>query len=679
MQRKALTEKMIVLGVDGFEPKMAKKYLDQGKMPNLQKFIEKGAAREDLYLLGGVPTVTPPLWTTLSTGAYPGTHGITCFFGHNHGQLDTLVYNLDSRRCKAEQLWDVLAESGKKTLVWHWPGSAWPPTSNNPNLHVVDGAQPTAVNSGVAVIDMLKIVIASDKFKEGQFLPNTTTLPKGAGCIIEDVDNLMEEELKSNAFKESLAKGLAIKNIITCTEENEIHTLGQMMADSVKYPIKEATGWANAPDGAKEFVIILGKGTERRPVLLLKNAQGVYDTVSVYKSKKEKKPIVTIQGENSVFNVVDTLKNDQGQEILCNRHYHVLDIKPDGSHVTMLVDMALDMSKDDMWHPKTLYKEILDNVGPVPSRPGVSGNKERLVEKVLIPTYDVYCQWQADALTHFMENDSYDVIFSHIHNVDAAGHFFWHYAKHQEEWGNNEKAYQDFIEKIYIQTDNYLGQFLPYVDKGWTTIITSDHGLLIQENHAKELGEIGGLTTPVMEELGYTTLIKDADGNKTHDIDWENTKAICSRGDHIWINLKGRDEHGIVDPKDKYDLETQIIDDLYNYRDQKTGKRIVALAMRNKDAVILGMSGEECGDIIFFIEESFNVIHANSLPTQDGYADSSVSPIFVAAGPGIKAGFKTDRVIRQVDVAPTMAFLSGVRLPAQSEGSPVHQILTEEI
>ncbi|MFD2693742.1 hypothetical protein [Sporolactobacillus shoreicorticis] len=25
------------------------------------------------------PTITPPCWTTLTTGTYPGTRGITCY------------------------------------------------------------------------------------------------------------------------------------------------------------------------------------------------------------------------------------------------------------------------------------------------------------------------------------------------------------------------------------------------------------------------------------------------------------------------------------------------------------------------------------------------------------------------------------------------------------------------
>lgn len=681
MKRKALTEKIAVIGVDGFDPKLAKKYLDEGKMPNLKKFMEKGSCREDLVLLGAVPTVTPPLWTTLATGAYPGTHGITCFFGHNHGQLDTLVYNLDSRRSKAEPLWNIYAEeANKKTLVWHWPGSSWPATSESPNLHVVDGTQPQTINTGVARVDISKIVIASEKIEEAQFLPNTSTISPGAGCIIDNVEDLMEDDGEVSYLRAAITAGAkTIKNIITCEEENEIHVLAKMIADTVKSPIKPATGWANAPAGAKEFTIFLGKGLERRPALLLQNEQGVYDRVEVYKSKKDLEPIVAIEGENSVYDVVDTIKDDNGETITCNRNYHVLTLKPDGSQVMVLIGLALDINKDDLFHPKSLLKEVVENVGYVPTRPVVNGANEMLVDKVFIPTWDHYSQWQADCLTYFMKNNKYDVIFSHLHNVDNGGHLFWHFAKHQEKWGNNEEAYKKFIERMYIQTDNYIGRFLPFIDEGWTIIITSDHGLSVQENLGVELGEAGGITTPVMEELGYCKMLRDENGNKTHEFDWANTKAIASRGNYIYINLKGRDEHGIVDPKDKYDLETQIISDLYNYRDPKTGKRAVALALRNKDAAILGMSGPECGDIIYFKEETFNVIHADSLSTQNGYADSSLSPIFVAAGPGIKEGYRTERLIRQVDIAPTMAFLTGVRLPAQSEGSPVHQILTEEI
>lgn len=69
VQRAARADKILVLGVDGMDPRLTKKYVEEGKMPNVAKFIARGAQREDLVLLGGHPTVTPPMWTTLSTGS----------------------------------------------------------------------------------------------------------------------------------------------------------------------------------------------------------------------------------------------------------------------------------------------------------------------------------------------------------------------------------------------------------------------------------------------------------------------------------------------------------------------------------------------------------------------------------------------------------------------------------
>ena len=73
------TEKLIVLGIDGMDPRFTKYMLDKGEMPALKEFVARGGCREDLVMLGGMPTITPPMWTTLSTGAQASTHGITGF------------------------------------------------------------------------------------------------------------------------------------------------------------------------------------------------------------------------------------------------------------------------------------------------------------------------------------------------------------------------------------------------------------------------------------------------------------------------------------------------------------------------------------------------------------------------------------------------------------------------
>ena len=678
MNRKALTDKLIVLGVDGFDPSLAKKFMDQGLMPNLKNFKEAGSAREDLVLLGNMPTVTPPMWTTLATGATSRTHGITAFFNPHPTDLEKCRYALDSSLCKAEQLWNVTAESDLKTLVWHWPGSSWPPTSDSPNLHVVDGTQPAAVNFGVAIIDWEKICVASSDITELKFSSHEKA-QAGAGCVITDLEDTIatdDQDINGADALNTVIAGDEIELYSLNKDETEVKLLGNINLDYINSPIKEPSGWTSCPEGAKEFTIITSSGYVRRPALILKNEAGIYDRIAIYKNKKATEPQCVLENDKYTFGFIDEINVD-GEVKHAHKCMRILELAEDGSYIRLWMSMAIDIDNDSVFHPKSLLRDVQKHVGYVPPVSQVSGSNTELVEKAMLPSWDVYSKWQSDCLTYFMDNNSYDVIFSHLHNIDLVGHQFWHFAKHRDEWQNDEKKYQGYIQYMYEQTDRYLGKFFPYLEKGWTIIITSDHGLMTEENEPPVLGE-ACVNIPVMRTLGYTVMKKDENGNELHKIDWSKTKAIATRSGHIYLNLIGRTDHGIVDPKDQYELEDQIISDLYNYRDEVTGKRVVSVALRNRDAILLGVGGPNSGDILYFMEEGYNIIHADSLSTQKGYFDTSVSPIFVAAGPGIKKNFVTDRVIKQIDVAPTLAALTGVRMPAQCEGAPVYQILSEE-
>ena len=241
------------------------------------------------------------------------------------------------------------------------------------------------------------------------------------------------------------------------------------------------------------------------------------------------------------------------------------------------------------------------------------------------------------------------------------------------------EIYQNIYERAYIQADTYVGQYLPLLDRGWTIVMVSDHGLVCPEHHHLLMGDNTGINTGIMRELGFTVLKNGENGELLHEIDWEKTKAVAQRGNHIYINLKGRDKWGIVEPADQYEMEEEIITALYGYKDKSTGHRVIALALRNKDAILLGMGGPEAGDIIYWMSEGYNYDHGDSLSTTLGMANTSVSPLFIAAGQGIKQGYFTERGIREVDVAPTVAVLGGVRMPAQCEGAPVYQIFEENI
>ncbi|MEE0434250.1 MAG: alkaline phosphatase family protein [Peptococcaceae bacterium] len=682
MARQAMTKKLMVLGIDGMDARITKHLMDEGKMPNVKKFVDRGACREDLHLLGAIPTITPPCWTTLATGAYPGTHGITCYWRQSPESLDAVVYNMDSRNCEAEQMWNVTTEAGKKTLVWHWPGSSWPPSSDSPLLSVVDGTQPGSVNMGVAQMDWEKIIVATPDITEVQYAPRVEK-PAGVGCIMTDIDDMVvgdnDDEMMELWWGDEARKGGEIRTPIMSLDDTEMMIGAKVAYDIINSPLKAAEGWANAPEGALEFTILTSSGFTRRPALLLKNEAGEYDSVAIYKNKKAAEPIVVVKNDGSIATAIDDVTKKEETKPCC-RCYKILEMDPKGTMIRLWISNALDTTNDMLWHSKDLYQEIVKNVGPVPPVSLIGGEEADLVRDVFIPSWDNYCDWQANCLNYLADNGGYEVIFSHLHNVDCAGHQIWHLGHTLEPWKHtDEKEYQELIVDMYRQTDDYLGKFLHYLDEDWTVLIVSDHGLIVGEEVPPLIGEYGGLNVPIMEQLGYTVMKKDENGNDTTEVDWEKTRAVQIRSNYIYINLKGRDKYGIVDPADKYALEEQIINDLYNYRDPATGRRVIGICLRNKDGVLLGVNGPECGDIFFSIEEGFNRLHGDSLSTSEGYFNTSVSPLFIAAGPGVKAGFTTPRTIRQVDVTPTIAGLLGTRFPAQCEGAPVYQIFSEEL
>ncbi|MEE0205952.1 MAG: alkaline phosphatase family protein [Peptococcaceae bacterium] len=668
-----LTNKVLLLGVDGLDPRLTSKFLKEGKLPHIKEFVDRGAQKEDLKLICTPPTITPPLWTTLATGALPVTHGITCFWRQDPVHLDTAGYNLDSRLCHAEPLWNVTAEAGMKTLVWHWPGSSWPPTSQSPNLHVIDGTQPTMINGGVARVDLEKIVLAKEEITELTYKAAAVN-NTGAGCVIEDLPEI-EDTFDANSILGGDA--MSMRNIILKQSDGE-DGIDAVKLDLCNSPIKPAKGWANAPEDAKEFYVLTSKGRVRRPCLILKNEDGIYDTVAYYHSKKDEEPIVTMKKDEYKVNVVDDMFWNE-EHVYGNRHMLLMDIEPDGSMVRLWLSRAMNIEHDHLFHPRSLHKQIVENVGYIPPNPTSGGTDLELVNRIIIPTWDVAAQWQADALNYLIDTNDYQVVFSHIHNVDAMGHMFWFLGKDRPNMGSmHGKEFQEAIEKVYEQTDRYLGRFLHYLDEGWTIMIFSDHGLLTPEEEEKPLiGDAFGCNVAVMKELGFTVLKKDENGNEIKEIDWEKTRAVATRGGHIYINLKGKYPTGIVDPADKYELEREIIDALYSYR--LNGKRVIAVAMRNKDAMVLGTGGPECGDVLYWLEEGVNRLHGDALPMVEGVNDTSVTPIFIAAGQGLKKGYKSERIIRQADVTPTVAHMLGVRIPKQCEGAVAYQILEDYV
>ena len=622
-------------------------------------------------LLGGHPTITPPMWTTLATGCYANVHGITGFYRQHPEDLSAVTYALDSRDCHAEQIWNCTAEGGKRTLVLHWPGSSWPPTSESENLFVIDGTSPGALGMATSQTEKEYVVAATDKVEGTKFIsnadPNVVAI-----CLVEELpDRSIDKEW-------SLGDSAGFLDKMSICDDFGPHPTPAI--DLVQSYIKEPKNWEiPVPAGAKESVVLFSRGLIRRPALVLADQNGVYNQLVLYKSKKDAQPLAKLTLGEIASYVIDDGFDKKDEKLTVTRNMKLYYMSEDGSSFKLWISAAMNVNMYDTWHPQRMYDYIKEVCGPTPPTSNMYEQDPDL-HQCMMDCWNVNIDWQIKTLHEIIKREGIEVVFSHMHNVDLIDHTFISFMSpflHEgRQMPNPQEMYVKWQYELYAMTDRYLGAFLHFLDEGWSIIITSDHAQ-VASTYSKypHLGSVTGYSVRLMQELGYTALKVDENGNELREIDWSKTTAIANRSADIYINLKGRNPHGIVDPADQYELEEKIMTDLYSVKSPITGKRVVSLAVRNKDAVHFGLGGPECGDIIYFLAEGYNQHHGDSLSTFNGEEDTSVSPIFVAAGPGFKSGAHTDRIIRQIDVAPTVAALLGVRMPKECEGSPAYQIL----
>lgn len=111
------TKRILLIGWDAADWKVIHKLVDQGKMPNMEKFIEEGVIGNLATLY---PELSPMLWTSIATGKRPHKHGILGFTepDPDSGSIRPIT-NL-SRKTKA--IWNIFSQLGIKCIVTGW----WP-------------------------------------------------------------------------------------------------------------------------------------------------------------------------------------------------------------------------------------------------------------------------------------------------------------------------------------------------------------------------------------------------------------------------------------------------------------------------------------------------------------------------------------------------------------------------
>ena len=147
----------------------------------------------------------------------------------------------------------------------------------------------------------------------------------------------------------------------------------------------------------------------------------------------------------------------------------------------------------------------------------------------------------------------------------------------------------------------------------------------------------------------------------------------------IYINDKIRFIDGTVDFKSYENIRDEIISDLKQLKDPKTGKNVVKNVWK-KEEIYTGSHLYAAPDIIFELDNKY---HVSLLYAGKVFSDKkvqrnqhSLQGIFLAYGPDIKEGMEV-KGIKIYDIAPTILYMFGLPIPRDVDGKVLRNIFKE--
>jgi arylsulfatase A-like enzyme len=355
--------------------------------------------------------------------------------------------------------------------------------------------------------------------------------------------------------------------------------------------------------------------------------------------------------------------------------------------------------------PDSIGKELVDNVGPFQEHIGPNADFNNWIDdETFLQELEYQADWLGRATSYLMSHYEWDLYFLQWHGPNHAQHTFWGGIDPLSPWYKEETAphYWDCFRRFYGAADKMIGNIVKHADDETLVIVTADHGHVPLVYGAAS-------TTNALVKAGLLTFRKDAEGRPT--VDWSKTKALPMNSVHIYVNVKGRDPDGIVNPGKEYDdVCSKIISALYGVRDPD-GNCPYAFVMTKEEAEMIGLYGDRVGDVVYGLRAGYTSqleptenlqlfstmkgavsvtddwaeragplpantsIHGSNIPSGRLGLGSIRVPL-IARGPCVKRGYQMRGHFRLIDIAPTVSHILDMPAPAHCEGSAILEILS---
>jgi len=296
---------------------------------------------------------------------------------------------------------------------------------------------------------------------------------------------------------------------------------------------------------------------------------------------------------------------------------------------------------------------------------------------------------------YLMNKYDWDFFFVVFTGIDRIQH---------ELWENKQE-----IQKYYQYVDKIIENILNKINNDVITILVSDHGFGPNSrvfNINEWLIEKGLLK---LKKFGKQTLLRRILGKvhlwdlgkrilphsfRSHlgekmqtinfeeaDIDWSRTKAYtCPSGvGEIFINLKGREPEGIVEPGEEYEkLRNWIISEL---KKLSVINKEESIKVFKREEIYFGEYVDKAPDLVIQVNDNICGINTRigygSIFSYGKGGNHRLNGIFLAYGPNIRKGCKI-KDIEIVDIAPTILHIMGVPIPRDMDGRVLKEIFKED-
>ncbi|MDR1035255.1 MAG: alkaline phosphatase family protein, partial [Deltaproteobacteria bacterium] len=647
-------------------------------LPNFRRFLAEGAYFTEGYNL---PTVTPPSWATIATGAWPRTHGVEDYYYYVEGRPlvhRETVQAFGSAILTAETIWDRWDRAGKKAIVLNYPMS-WPSRMHNGVMVMGEGISPAErryMERGNAHREYLaaECLISSEIFAQG----TRVDFVRASGWLNLPPGRAFAEFEARVSFRESAvplapvvwhglawdSAGNGFDRFALAPEKDFARTFFTLSRGEWSGPVELDFALAEPPGPATESGV--GDGASAGKSAGAGESAGAGKSVGAGKETgggdraedgAELSPSDAPRSEKGVFRAKLLEMTD--------------DLDVFTLYVSGISGRTGIVSPPEAASAIDFSKVITANdIGLVSYLGGAIGRD------TVLELAEFHSEWLLNAAECLLASvPDWDLFYMHSHPVD------WFYHGFLSDMESPDPAVRDAALElelgIYRIEDRLLGRLVERFGDDTVTCVCSDHGATPMGpifNTAEALAAKGLCSYVKKPSSSYWDIYEESEGYG-YELELEKSRAVPQKYMFVYVNLESY-PGGTVKPSDYERTRSEIIDALLDYRHPETGERPVLLAVRKEDARVFGMGGAQAGDVVYALKPEYMAEHGYGFPTGES-GIGSLKNVLAFRGPGIRKGLVYGRPRWLCDIVPTLCHATGNPVPRDCEGAVIYQIFEE--